>query len=622
MTQSVANASAGVGITDAVEQLKDFTGSPGEFLTLLLRLQCQLASAEIGAVARATDDQRMETLAMWPPPPPNSRPPTWLTQNASAITQVAHTAEPAVQPLRGSSDLYGQAAEAHLLILPCQLGPEVRGAAVFFIRTRSREALTERRERLALSMSLVSVYETRQVLEQRTRALTQMQQAGRVLAAVNEHERATAALMAMCNELAAITRAERVGIGFLHGRYVKLAAVSHTEHFTRKMELVQWIESAMEEALDQDLEVIHPALPEAPYVSRAAEQLSSRHGAEAVCSLPLRRNGRPVGVITVERAADLPFETADVELLRLVCELITARAVELHERDRWFGARLAQATRKGLGQALGPEHTWFKAAAIAVLAAILFFSFAKGSDYIDAPFVIEASERRIIPAPFDGFLDKSHVQPNDQVLAGQTLLATLDPNEIELQLAPLLYERVEHQKEAAKAMRDGKSVEAQIAQAQADRLAARIDLLQHRLEQTRITCPIDGVVLRGDLRQKEGSPVSKGDVLFEVAPLENLRAALMVPEHRISDLRKDQTGELATAASPGVYTPFVVERINPMAEVHEEKNVFRVRVRFTEPPENLLPGVEGAAKIKVGRAHYAWLWTRDLVHWVRMRLWI
>jgi hypothetical protein len=32
--------------------------------------------------------------------------------------------------------------------------------------------------------------------------------------------------------------------------------------------------------------------------------------------------------------------------------------------------------------------------------------------------------------------------------------------------------------------------------------------------------------------------------------------------------------------------------------------------------------MEGVAKIRIGRRTYAYLWTRKLVNWVRMKLWI
>ena len=71
-------------------------------------------------------------------------------------------------------------------------------------------------------------------------------------------DRFAGAAMTFCNEIAARWQADRVGLGFLKGRYVQLKALSHTEKFSRKMKLVQDIEAAMEECLDQDVEIIYP----------------------------------------------------------------------------------------------------------------------------------------------------------------------------------------------------------------------------------------------------------------------------------------------------------------------------------------------------------------------------
>ena len=58
-----------------------------------------------------------------------------------------------------------------------------------------------------------------------------------------------------------------------------------------------------------------------------------------------------------------------------------------------------------------------------------------------------------------------------------------------------------------------------------------------------------------------------------------------------------------------------------MAEVVEQQNVFKVRVRLKDKPEWMRPGMEGVAKIDVDRRLYASIWTRKLVNWIRMKLW-
>src|SRR3954470_17275116 len=124
--------------------------------------------------------------------------------------------------------------------------------------------------------------------------LDRLKAAFETLSAANSPAHFMAAAMALCNELASRWKAERVGIGFLRGRYVRLRALSHTEKITRNMQIVQDIESAMEECLDQDLEVMIPPPKDASFVYRFTEVLASRHGPNAVISLPLRRERKAV----------------------------------------------------------------------------------------------------------------------------------------------------------------------------------------------------------------------------------------------------------------------------------------------------------------------------------------
>ncbi len=132
-----------------------------------------------------------------------------------------------------------------------------------------------------------------------------------------------------------------------HPQLDVLIAKLSTEKFSRKMKLVQDIESAMEESFDQDIETVYPPAADATYVSRSAAELSSRHGPTAVLNLPLRKAGKAIATLTLERPVDQPFALEEVETLRLTCDLCIARLENLHRHDRWFGARMAGAARKG-----------------------------------------------------------------------------------------------------------------------------------------------------------------------------------------------------------------------------------------------------------------------------------
>jgi multidrug resistance efflux pump len=171
-------------------------------------------------------------------------------------------------------------------------------------------------------------------------------------------------------------------------------------------------------------------------------------------------------------------------------------------------------------------------------------------------------------------------------------------------------------------MRDGETAQAQIARANADKASAEIDLLSYMINQASLISPTSSTVVKGDLKREIGAPVKTGDILFEVAPLDSLRAELLVPEAEIFDVEVGQEGFLATASYPAQRIKFTVERINPMAEVIEQRNVFRVRVRLLEVHMWMRPGMKGVAKVTVGKRHYVWIWTRKIINWIRMKLWL
>jgi len=445
--------------------------------------------------------------------------------------------------------------------------------------------------------------------------LQQLHRAMETLSVVNRQVRFASTAMAFCNELASQHQCERVGIGFLKGRYVELKAMSHTEDFSRKMKIVQDIESAMEECFDQDIEIVFPSPEEEVCVIRAAENLSKHHGPMAILSLPLRYNDETIGVVTLERPADKEFAVGEIESVRLICELATARLADLYENDRWFGARLAGKSKKFLSKILGPTHTGAKVAAILIFAAILFLVFAKGMFKVKSPFLLEATTQQVIPAPFDGYLYSVEVEI-DSVVKPDNVLARLDTSELKLRLAATKAEKFGYIKQANAAMRDGQTAQGQIAQANADKASAEISLLEYMVSQATLMSPISGTIVKGDLKRQIGAPVKTGDVLFEVAPLDSLRSVLLVPEDEIFEIKVGQEGYLATASYPAERIKFVVERINPMAEVVEQRNIFKVRVRLIEIHPWMRPGMEGVAKVEIEKRHYVWIWTRKITNWI------
>src|SRR5204862_7276270 len=104
-----------------------------------------------------------------------------------------------------------------------------------------------------------------------------------LLATGLHHDRFQEAATAVVTELAGVFGCERVSVGFLKGRHVRLAALSNSAVFGKKANLVRAIETAMEEAVDQQAIVAFPSSEGQDHVVRAHEALSREHGQNAVC---------------------------------------------------------------------------------------------------------------------------------------------------------------------------------------------------------------------------------------------------------------------------------------------------------------------------------------------------
>ncbi len=609
---------------DLVERLVQFEGPPQEFLRYLLAVQCRLAAAEAGVILRPTQEGSLEMVAIYPAPERRDVPPVWVAQAGEAAGGVLAEGKTVLAPVHSDTDMYGDAPERQLILIPIKHTgrAEVRGMSAFLMRTRDPAALRASQERLELSGSLLSLYEMQLMLQRRQLDMRRLRDALEVVSAVNQHDRFGAAAMALCNEFAARWSASRVSLGFLRGRGIRLSAISHTENFSRKMQLVQDIEATMEECLDQDVEILQPAPVEATYVSRAAARLSDQQGPSTVCSMPLRHGGEVQAVLTVERPREQPFDVESVESMRLTTDLVTARMVNLHEHDRWFGAKAARSVRKGAAAMVGPKHTWAKLLVLGVVGLIVFLIFAKGEYSVRAPFVLQSITRQRVPAAFDGILESVQADLGEQVRKGQ-VLATLETAELEAD-----QDRLEAQlrglesKYASLLAQFTDSAEAAVVQAQADEVRAQIAMRKLQIEKASLLAPLDGYVILGDLKQQIGLAVKRGDVLFEVAPVQDLRAELEVDEKDVHELREAQDGELATAGDPATRVPFVVESISPAAEMVSDRNVFKVRVRIVRGSGRMYPGLTGVAHVEVEPRRYAWIWSHRVVNWLRLKLWL
>jgi RND family efflux transporter MFP subunit len=441
-----------------------------------------------------------------------------------------------------------------------------------------------------------------------------------IVAVANEHTRLDAAAMAVANEMASRLGAARVAIGLDAGRGTRLTALSHTAWFKRNTTMVAGIEQAMDEAAEQRATIrIPPAAGDAVRIQVAHEALAATWEADgAFTTFPLLTDHGPVGAITVLHK-DAPAEQV-VRLGEAIAALLGPILDQKRRARRMVSGRIVDGLRDALGAVIGPRHLGWKLAAAVGVAAVAAAVLIPTEFRVSAKAVLEGRVQRVVPAPFDGFIATAPAKAGDLVHAGD-VLATLDDRDLQLDRVHWQSERERLVLKSREAMSKHDPATSGQLDAQLRQTDAQAALTAEKLARTRLTAPIDGILVSGDMSQSIGAPVETGKVLFEVAPLDDYRVTVKLDERDIHFVRPGQTGRVLLHGMTGQSVPFTVQRVTSVAETDSGHNTFRVEGALDGAPASLRPGMEGIGKIDIGTHSYAWVWTRSLLDWARMLIW-
>lgn len=442
----------------------------------------------------------------------------------------------------------------------------------------------------------------------------------RLLASVQARARGVDAATALATELSVGFACDRVSIGAMGRQGMTLVALSHQTLAKEKAALLQMVINAMDEAAFQRVTLCLPAEKGSErHILLAHTALSARLMNGCVLTVPMASEGKVRGAITFERPVSRPFNKPERLFFEHVAALI-GPVLELKlARDAPWWRILGEHMRTGL-EGLSLQTVRARVAlgvAAVLLAGTLFFP---ASFRVAAPAHLEGRMQRALAAPADGFIKAAQVRPGDEVVQGQ-LLAELNDEEFRLERNRRESELVQLQSALGDAL--GKHDYAQIGvlSAKVQEARADLDLANQQLQRTRIDAPFDGVVIKGDLTQSIGTPVRQGDTLFVLSPAQGHRVILDVDEKDIADVSVGQRGRLTLAAYPSQAIAFTVKRITPMAVAKEGRNYFEVEAAPQQAPEHLRPGLQGVAKIDIGRRALIWVLGHDAWNWVRLVLW-
>lgn len=577
----------------------------------------QFTAAWLGALGKMVDGMRQCLLALSAPGknrfeptgvwPEGAKPEPTMMKAVESCLKTGHPVIVTLDAEEGGGVAIG---------LPVAVNGQIRGAVGVTLEPQSEENLRLILDQIQWSSGWVETLIRRSRVSDSDGLMTIID----LLATSLHHDRFQEAATATATELATALQCERVAIGFMKGEHAQVRALSHSANFVKTSNLVRAMESAMDEAIDQQATVVLPEPDDAPErVIIRHNKLRKEEDAGAICTVTLTEGRNIIGAIVLERPE--PFDREAVQLCELAAALIGPTLDVKRREDRWLLVKAWDAAKMQVKNLVGPRHAALKLAASGLATALIFFTFATGNYRVSAKAVIEGSIQRAISAPVAGYLSETGTRAGDIVKEGE-IIVTLDMTDLRLERLKWTSQRSKQQREYSEAMARKERSRARILEAQIQQADSQLALIQLQLDRMRITAPFDGLIVSGDLSQALGAPVERGDVLFEIAPLDDYRIKLKVDERDIGDIQSDQVGTLVLSSSPDQRYAFTVNRVTPVSTAEDGLNFFMVEGQLDEETvSNFRPGMEGIGKIEIGERRLIWIWTRKAVLWVKMFFW-
>lgn len=583
---------------------------PGAFCRAWLDLQCTRTRGTVGGmILLESGTGSFAPAAIWPPGPSNIDPlrkagEAALAQGRPVIERDAH------QPDQSS------------IAYPVQSAGHVHGVVVLAIAGARPAVLQSALRELHWGVGWILSLVWQHRAETQGRSGATAASAIDLLAAVQEHETLQEAGMALCNELSRAIAAERVVLGLVRKDVVKLLTMSHGAWFRKRSDIAEAVEAAMDEALAQGEAILFPGEDGGGPITIQHARLAAAAGSASLASVPMMDRGLTIGVLTLERGADAEPFTADDLLFCETAAALVAPTFALKQREeRLVSGRIRGQAMAGAKALFGPRRPLAKALGIGALLALLVLFLPTATFRVSADAALEGRVQRAAAVPFSGFIARSHARAGDVVREGQ-LLATLDDRDLKLDHARSLSAVRQLDRRYRESLAKHERSEMNLFGAQLRQAEAELSLVEYKLARVKIAAPLSGVLVSGDVSQLVGSPVEEGEVLFEVAPLDDFRVVLQVEEGDISYLQPGQRGNFAPTGLAGSTAPFIVTKLTSVTANQDGKNVFRVEAELAAgAPPALRPGMEGVAKVGVDRRSRFWIWTRGVRDWWRLFLW-
>lgn len=219
-----------------------------------------------------------------------------------------------------------------------------------------------------------------------------------------------------------------------------------------------------------------------------------------------------------------------------------------------------------------------------------------------APAEVIAASPAVIRAPMEGVVDRFHVEPNQEVTAGQLLLS-LDRenlgNRLEVSRKEWETALVEYRQATQRAVRDSEGkTRLALLKKRLEQKAADVTFVQENLERLEIRAPRDGIAIFADANDWIGRPVSVGERILTLAEPDQVALEIHLPVADAINLEMGAEVAMFLNIHPDEPLPATLTYASYQAQVIDEGLfAYRLKAAFdaATPPPRI--GLRGTARI-------------------------
>lgn len=425
------------------------------------------------------------------------------------------------------------------------------------------------------------------------------------------------ALFSLSNELQKFFQCSRVAIGSGGKRNCKILALSGQSSEDRKGIGISQMNEAIREAISLNQVLVWPNntanLPGEVVVSANRDDLLHSYQAGSILVAPLNdHRNDPQGAICLLWPQQRMPSKNDYQLVK---------ACQPH-----LSSLLGFLKKSKPGPIGGTLGKWFSGPLLKRIAILLVCALAIAALFLPITYRLPADcriqpvVRSIVAAPFDATLYRSYAKPGDIVVDDQ-ILAELDGRELRVQLAEAIAAQKSALKKRDSAMVLEQASDLQMAQLEVERLKYEVKRLQFRNDNLIIRAPNEGVVLAGNLKRSEGVPVTTGQMLYEIAPMEEMLIEIAIPEGEVRYLKEGAEVKMRLESESSRVWQTEIVRLHPASVIEEGENVFIAEARLSNEDQSLRPGMKGSVRVVTEKRSLGWILFHRLWDYLRLKVW-